>query len=142
MPTKTEYRVPLLDILGIPAFHNNEHKEQWCRDNKVELIEDWAGRESVDVATAWRLKADYDKFIARARKVAAEQAAEQEQIRQAQRDREVQYAELVRQHSVGRSVGEAAAIARVEIEKQEHGHLPASVRQRLYWPVTIPLVFN
>lgn len=53
---RKEYRVPLADIPVIPLFVTGESREIWLKEHNVTVELDWAGRPSVDLETAWRLK--------------------------------------------------------------------------------------
>ncbi|MCU1414049.1 MAG: hypothetical protein JWN80_1389 [Microbacteriaceae bacterium] len=61
---RKEIRVPLSDIIAMPTFLTWESKNAWLADHNVEVEPDWAERESVDLATAWRMKDLYDEGVA------------------------------------------------------------------------------
>lgn len=73
--SKAEMHVPLSEVRGVPTFLSWENLQRWLADHKVDVQEDWGGRPSVDLPTAWRLKAEADADAAR---IEAEQRKRQE----------------------------------------------------------------
>lgn len=134
-------RVPLGEVLGTPGFLNGAAKEEWLKQNKVHVEVDWAGRDSIDLPTAWRIKKDYDVMYARIQKEAAAQRVEQEEVRIAQREREELWAQATKRHNrPGVNFGTAAMLGRQEVEEVEKA-LPRNIRERLYWPISPALIF-
>lgn len=144
MTKSTEMRVPFGEILGVPSFLTGAAKEEWCKANKVVIEIDWAGRESVDLPTAWRLKEMGDKLAERANEERWKQILHNDAINTAQGERERLFGEAYQrivQNAVGVNPVEAIAQARSEVDELEKD-LPRDVRHRLVWPNNIPLLFN
>lgn len=139
--TDTQMRVPLTEVLGIPGFLYGEQRDQWLRDNNVEVTQDWAGRESVDLPTAWRLKEQHDKFLAKAQADAAKHAAHAEEVHAAQQARHDTYGRAFARYGRTNPPGKALALAKRDVIESEK-HLPAKVRKELMWPVSIPMIFD
>jgi hypothetical protein len=52
--------------VAIPLFVDGDQLAEWCRAHEVEILADHLGRPSVDVPTAYRLRAEADEQSERA----------------------------------------------------------------------------
>jgi hypothetical protein len=140
-----EYRVPLTECLGYADWMTAEAKASWLRENRIEIREDWAGRESVDLATAYRLKDMYDK---------ANEKAQQQQNALGAHQAAVRHAQIAREEKLGTILGklngsrlgqpflENLAIARAQVIAEEAETLPREIRKELHWPLNTPIIWT
>lgn len=134
-------RIPLNEIHGVPGFFSGEAKEAWLRQNNVVLETDWAGRDSVDLPTAWRLKRIYDEQLAKAQKEAQINAEREEHIREAQKARNEMYGRAYARLSRG-GVDPNQALLQAQREVLAAEKLPRDVQNRLHFPPNMPLFFD
>jgi hypothetical protein len=64
-----------VDEVAMPMFVSGPDFTEWCEAHQVEILPDHLGRPSVDVATAYRLRAEADEHAERSLRATQEARA-------------------------------------------------------------------
>lgn len=137
-----DMRVPLTEVLGVPGFlYGTTSFEEWCRVERVDVQEDWNGRPSVDLPTAWRIKEKYDAMLAKSTESNRRALNENHDIHLEQQRREERLGRALATKR-GQRPEKMLQLARMEVlEEEKHLDIPANIRKRLVWSNGAHLTF-